>query len=131
MPSHMISTHVPAPQIVPLLHPPKAVRESMTRPIAGVLATNVTVLILGLGTSVLLNRTLGPEQKGLYATLLTTSQLIVMLASLGLGKSVTFHLANREQKRQSVFEVFVCMNIVAILLCLVAAIVLCVLCDRH
>src|SRR2546421_6960276 len=105
-----------------VLAPPIAARPSMSRPIAGIRATNVSVLMLGIITSVVLNRTLGPDGKGLYATLLTTSQLIVMLASLGLGKSVTFHLANRGHKQQSVFGVFLCINLMAVILCLAFAI---------
>jgi len=87
-------------------------------PILRTMATDLSVLFLGLGASVILNRGLGPAGKGLYATWLTTSQLIVMLASLGLGKSVTFYLSSKEEEQRSVFKVFLAMSLGAAVLSL-------------
>src|SRR5437867_9526179 len=103
-----------------LLQRPTQAR-SMSKPVVGTLATNILVFALGLGSSVILNRSLGPEGKGLYATLLTTSQLLIMLSGVGLSKAVTFYLANREEDRQSVFAVFLSLTAVAAILCLLAA----------
>ena len=66
---------------------------SVNRHILGTLASQVAVFVFGLITSVILNRSLGPEGKGVYAMVLTTSQLIALCASLGVAKSITFHLA--------------------------------------
>jgi len=89
---------------------------SLTKPIFGTLASNVCLLLLGLGASVILNRALGPEGKGLYATLVTTSQLSAMIASLGVGKSVVFYMANREENQQRVFNTFLFITGLTVLL---------------
>jgi O-antigen/teichoic acid export membrane protein len=112
------------------LNAPKVGAGSIRKPVLRTLLTNVSVLFLGLGTSVILNRGLGPVGKGLYATLLTTSQLILMLASLGLGKSVTFYLSNEEEKPQSVFKVFLALSFGAAVLSLCIALIVGVFCKH-
>jgi len=119
---------VTQPTVALLARP--AITGSLGKPVLRTLVSNLSVFALGLVSSILLNRGLGPEGKGLYATLLTTSQLIVMLASLGLGKSVTFYLSNREEKPQTVFGILLSLTFLTVGLALVAVFAIKVLSNR-
>lgn len=66
---------------------------ALGRAIAGTLVSNMSVFLFSLATSVIINRSLGPAGKGVYAMILTGAQLLALCASLGLAKSVTYHIA--------------------------------------
>jgi len=61
-----------------------------------VLSARVTSLLLGIATSVVLARWLGPEGKGLYSLAVLLPTLLVTLLNLGVGPSTVFHLARRD-----------------------------------
>ena len=77
---------------------------ALVRHIAGALGGSAAVLVIGLASSVVLNRALGPAAKGSYATVLTTAQLVVLVASLGLAKSITFQLSQPGADRKALFR---------------------------
>jgi O-antigen/teichoic acid export membrane protein len=90
----------------------------LVRHVSATFASQVGALGLGFGSSILLNRSLGPEGKGIYATVLTTAQLLVLVASLGLTKSATFHLASREEDQKAVFQNVLVLTALTLLLTL-------------
>ena len=59
-------------------------------------------LIVGIGTSVILARTLGPEGKGIYALAVLLSSLIVTFGNLGIGSATVYYVARGEFRRQEV-----------------------------
>src|SRR5438093_11678077 len=89
---------------------------SLVRSISSTFVSNIAGLALGFASSVVLNRSLGPEGKGLYAALLTTSQLVLLLAGLGISKSVIHFLASKEEPQQVVFRNFISLSALAMFL---------------
>lgn len=87
---------------------------SLVRHIAGAIGGSAATLVLGLGSSILLNRALGPEGKGSYAAILTTAQLVVLIASFGLAKSITFQLAQPHVNRKALFRSAITVGCVAL-----------------
>lgn len=65
------------------------------RGIALTVAANFGSLGIGLLTSVILARTLGPEGRGAYAAILTWPNVIAILGILGLNQSVVFWSARK------------------------------------
>src|SRR5947207_16011544 len=93
----------------------------LVKDVSSTFVTNLGALGLGLLSSILLNRSLGPEGRGLFATWMTTSQLVLILAGLGISKSATYFVANKEEDRNTVFHNLVCLtlgNVLLALLCL-------------
>jgi len=64
---------------------------------AGVLS-----LILGLVTSVILVRVLGPEGRGIYALAVLLPSLIVTFGNLGIGPATVYYVARGEFRRQEI-----------------------------
>lgn len=69
------------------------VKSDFFRKIAGTILTRIFLIGMGLVTSVIVNRLLGPEGRGLYALALTVSAIGVQLANLGLHISNTYYVA--------------------------------------
>jgi len=61
-------------------------------------------LIFGIGSSIVLNRLLGPEGKGRFAALLIVPQLIVAFSHLGYGISSSYFIGKRKFSDGDVFK---------------------------
>jgi len=59
-------------------------------------------LILGVGTSVILARVLGPEGRGVYALAMLLPSLIVTFGNLGIGPATVYYVARGEFRRQEI-----------------------------
>ena len=59
-------------------------------------------LILGIATSVLLARLLGPEGKGIYTLAVLLPALIVTFANLGIGPATVFYVAQGRYSRREI-----------------------------
>jgi len=57
--------------------------------------TQVLSLVLGLGTSIIIARALGPEGKGVYSIVLLLPSLIVTLSHLGISFATVYYVAQR------------------------------------
>ena len=68
------------------------------RQVAHTLTTRVVLLPLGLVTSVVVTRALGPEGRGEFAVATTLAALAVQLANLGLPSSNTFVVARQPER---------------------------------
>lgn len=70
----------------------------MFRKIGTTIVVQVISLVFGIGTSILLNRQLQPDGRGLLVTYLTALDLISIIGSLGLHKSFIYYVARGEDK---------------------------------
>jgi len=59
-------------------------------------------LLLGIGTSVILARVLGPEGRGIYALAILLPSLIVTFGNLGIGPATVYYVAQGEFRRQEI-----------------------------
>lgn len=59
-------------------------------------------LVIGVGTSVILARVLGPEGKGIYTLAMLLPSLIVTFGNLGIGAATVYYVARREFRRQEI-----------------------------
>jgi O-antigen/teichoic acid export membrane protein len=64
--------------------------------------TGVLNLILGVGTSVILARILGPDGRGIYALAMLLSSIIVTLGNLGIGSATVYYVARGEFRHQEI-----------------------------
>ena len=71
----------------------QTLRSDFARKVAATFGTRVLLLLLGMATGVITTRTLGPEGRGLYATLLTVGAIGVQFGNLGLHASNTYYVA--------------------------------------
>lgn len=59
-------------------------------------------LILGIGTSVILARILGPEGRGIYALAMLLPSIIVTFGNLGIGPATVYFVARGEFRKQEI-----------------------------
>lgn len=52
--------------------------------------TKIVMIVVGLGSSIIIARTLGPEKNGIIASLLVYPELFMIIGSLGIRQSTTF-----------------------------------------
>lgn len=88
------------------------------------LFTKATLVVIGLMTSVLINRFLGPSLKGEYAYLLNIINIVVLILNLGVYQSYPYLKRNSGQEvKNQFFNIFImqfCIYmVIAVLLCLV------------
>ena len=65
-------------------------------------ATGILNLLIGVGTSVILARVLGPEGKGIYALATLLPSLIVTFGNLGIGPATVYYVARNEFNRKEI-----------------------------
>lgn len=75
----------------------KLVRGTAVTFTAGILS-----LLVGVGTSVILARVLGPEGRGIYALAVLLPSLIVTFGNLGIGHATVYYVARGEFRRQEI-----------------------------
>jgi len=68
-------------------------RSDFVQKVVEMLATKIVLIPIGLITSVIVNRTLGPEGRGLYAVALAVGATGVQFANLGLHASNTYYVS--------------------------------------
>jgi stage V sporulation protein B len=61
--------------------------------------TNVTVIVVSLGASVIVARELGADGRGTFATLFAAFSLALVLADIGQSSSITFFTAREPDRR--------------------------------
>ena len=54
--------------------------------------SKILMIVLGLGTTIIIARTLGPEQNGIIASLLVYPSLFMTIGSLGISQSTTYFI---------------------------------------
>lgn len=82
-----------------------AAREARLLTVAGhTMATSVQLLIVGVATSVVLARLLGPAGKGAYDLALATAGLIATFGGLSLHSGLTYHVARAAVRIRAVLR---------------------------
>lgn len=66
-----------------------------TRDTTFTMLANILILMLGLGTSVILARLLGPEGRGIYAIASLLPSLVVTFVHLGIGPAAVYYTAQK------------------------------------
>lgn len=64
--------------------------------------SGILTLLIGLGTSVILARILGPEGRGIYALAVLLPSLIVTFGNLGIGPASVYYVARGDFRRQQI-----------------------------
>ena len=75
----------------------RARKSDFVKKVAETFGTKVFLLIVGLITSVIVARILGPEGRGLYAIAVTISAFGIQFGNLGLHSSNTFQVAKKRE----------------------------------
>lgn len=88
-------TSMPAapPEIALRRHVQQLLASDFVRKVAETYATQITLIGIGLVTSITVARTLGPQGRGLYAVAMAMGVTGVQLTNLGLHASNTYYLA--------------------------------------
>lgn len=71
-----------------------------TKDVALTYATKVSNLIIGVGSSVIIARILGPEGKGIYTMAILLPTLIITFSHLGIGLANVYYVAKRRYPLQ-------------------------------
>ncbi len=66
------------------------------------LLSNVLNFLLGIGTSIILARVLGPEGRGIYALAVLLPSFIVTFGNLGIGSATVYYTARDEFRHQEI-----------------------------
>ena len=74
----------------------KIVMSSYTKDTAITFITRIISLILGIVTSIIIARLLGPENKGIYTMAALLPQLIVTIADLGIGPATVYYVTGHK-----------------------------------
>jgi len=64
--------------------------------------SGILSFLLGIGTSVILARVLGPEGRGIYALAILLPSLIITFGNLGIGPATVYYVARGEFRRQEI-----------------------------
>lgn len=75
----------------------QALKSDFIQKVIETLATRVLVILIGLITTVIVARTLGPAGRGLYAVAATVGAIGVQFGNLGLHASNTYYVARNRQ----------------------------------
>jgi O-antigen/teichoic acid export membrane protein len=77
-------------------------KRSYSRDIGGVFSSYLISLVASLGIFVILTRLLGPEDFGIYSTLLVIPLISVGLVQMGIRRAAVFHIGRKKYPLQQV-----------------------------
>lgn len=94
-------------------------QRSLFRDISGVFGSNVLALLNAFIVDIVLSRQLGPEGRGLYASILVIPLIIVSFAMIGIRRSAVYHLGkgiyDENRTVSGVFSLFMLSRVLAVL----------------
>lgn len=76
---------------------------TFTKNTAFTLIARVLNLILGMATSIIVARLLGPEGKGIYSLVILLPSFITAFTSLGIGPATVYYVARKQYPFQEIF----------------------------
>lgn len=95
-------------------------KRSLSKDIAGVFGSNVFAIINALLIDVVLSRQLGPEGRGLYASILVVPLIVSAFVLMGIRRSAVLHLGKKEYSPDrivsAIFSIFLITSLVAVVL---------------
>jgi O-antigen/teichoic acid export membrane protein len=65
---------------------------------------NIAIVILGLLTTILIARCLGPEKQGMYALIILLPNMLVTFMDLGIGPATVFYIGQQKYKVQTIIS---------------------------
>jgi O-antigen/teichoic acid export membrane protein len=95
-------------------------RRGFVHDVASVFGSRLLVLALGMLTSVLLARTLGPSGRGVLAVLLVVPTLVLTMADLGLKQAAVYLVGQRKVPVEQVVQTVLFLVFVTSPVCLLA-----------
>ncbi|MDD2963624.1 MAG: polysaccharide biosynthesis C-terminal domain-containing protein [Bacteroidales bacterium] len=103
-------------------------KRSLLHDIAGVFSGNVAAMVAVLLTNIVLSRTLGPANYGVYTSLLAVLLISVSIVQLGITRSAVFHLGQNPAQRptvvHAVFNLWIITSVAGVFISLLAVAVL-------
>lgn len=73
-----------------------------TKGTLGTMVTGILNLFIGIASSIILARVLGPEGRGIYALAVLLPSLIVTFGNLGIGPATVYYVARGEFRREEI-----------------------------
>ncbi len=94
-------------------------KRSFARDITGVLGSNVFAVVIGFLIDVMISRQLGPEGRGLYASVLVVPLLVVSFMMMGVRRSAVYHIGKQlysdDRTVSGVIQVLMITSVLAVL----------------
>ncbi len=79
-------------------------KRSFTNDILSVFNSNITGIIIGFISGIFLSRILGPDGRGIYATILVIPGIFASIALLGSQQSTIFHIGRKTYKDSEILS---------------------------
>lgn len=103
-------------------------QRSFLRDISGVFGSNILALVNAFLIDIILSRQLGPEGRGLYASILVVPLIVVSFALMGIRRSAVYHLGQKvyDENRtvSGVLSLLVISSVLAILISGIALLIM-------
>lgn len=74
-----------------------------TKDVTSTFITQVITLILGLFTTIIIARILGPEKRGIYSLAILLPSLLITFSNLGIGTATAFHIGKKKYSLNKIF----------------------------
>ena len=87
------------------------------------ITSNLINLLVGMGSSIILARCLGPEGRGIYALAMLLPSLIVNLGNFGIGPATVYYVARREFRPQVVLGNNILLSLAISGICVIAGLI--------
>ncbi|MEI6060484.1 MAG: polysaccharide biosynthesis C-terminal domain-containing protein [Bacteroidota bacterium] len=95
-------------------------KRSIAKDITGVLGSNVFAVLIGFLIDVVISRQLGPQGRGLYASVLVVPLLVVGFMMMGVRRSAVFHIGKQlysdDRTVSGIMQVLLITSVLAMLL---------------
>ncbi len=87
------------------------------------ITSNLINLLVGMVSSIILARCLGPEGRGIYALAMLLPSLIINLGNLGIGPATVYYVARREFRPQVVLGNNILLSLAISGICVIAGLI--------
>jgi len=85
--------------------------------------TRIIQLALGIGTSVIIARVLGPQGKGIYSLAILLPSLLVLLGNFGIGQASVFYVGKKKYSPSEVFANNIVLSFLLSIVCFLIGLV--------
>ena len=103
-------------------------RRSFLKDISSVFASNILAIVSALLIDIVLSRQLGPEGRGLYASILVVPLIVTSFVMLGIRRSAVYHLGKKvfdaDRTVSGIMSLLVITSILAVLISGIAFLIL-------
>ncbi|MEX0996005.1 MAG: polysaccharide biosynthesis C-terminal domain-containing protein [Flavobacteriaceae bacterium] len=96
---------------------------SFLKDILSVGISKILMILFGLGTSIIIARTLGPEKNGIIAALLVYPSLFMSIGSLGIRQSTTYFLGKKiyseDDIKRAITQIWILTTAISVIVCFI------------